>query len=125
MSEGKKETFGQVQIGDEDRKAIVAIFTVVRDEREVSVCEADDGTYVVATKSWLRQNNRELVQTVNVYTKETFVMMLEAMLLGAEYMGLNVGEESSRLHASDGHGIKFEYAGRGEPAFNKGQGDEK
>lgn len=112
------ESFGQLQSSDGTRQEITALFTVFRDEREVSVMQTDKGTIVVNTKSWLRDNDRKLVETTNVYTLETFVMMLEAMTLGAEYFGIDMMKQVEKLHASEG-GIQFEYAGRGEPDFSR------
>jgi hypothetical protein len=102
---------------DGKEQEVTALFTVFRDEREVTICTTESGTIVVCTKSWLRENNRELVQTVNAYTVETFAMMFEAMCLGAEYLGVDVKAEAAKLHASDDT-ICYEYAGRGEPNFS-------
>ena len=112
------ESFGQLQSIDGTKQEITALFTIFRDEREVSVMQTDKGTIVVNTKSWLRDNNRKLVEITNVYTLETFIMMLEAMTLGAEYFGIDVMKQVEKLHASEG-GIRFEYAGRGEPDFSR------
>jgi hypothetical protein len=112
------ETYGEIRLPNGDTESIVALFTIYRDDREVSVCETDKGSLVVSTKSWLKQNDRELVESVNIYTNQTFVMMAEAMMLGAEYLGINIQDELKLLHASDGDQIKYEYAGRGEPKFS-------
>jgi uncharacterized ubiquitin-like protein YukD len=112
------ETYGDLRLPNGQTEKIVALFTVYRDDREVSVCETDKDTIVVSTKSWLRQNDRELVQTVNAYTRETFAMMAEAMILGAEYLGMDLKEQAALLHASDANTIRYEYAGRGEPKFH-------
>lgn len=112
------ESFGQLQSSDGTKQKITALFTIFRDEREVSVMQTDKGTIVVNTKSWLRDNDRKLVETTNVYTPETFIMMLEAMTLGAEYFGIDMLKQVEKLHASEG-GIRYEYAGRGEPDFSR------
>jgi len=111
-----KESLGKLQMIDGKVQEVTALFTVYRDEREATVCQTEQGTIVVCTKSWLRENNRELVETVNAYTIETFAMMFEAMILGAEYLGVDIKAEAAKLHASD-HVIRYEYAGRGEPNF--------
>lgn len=112
------ETYGELRTPDGKTKKLVAIFTVFRDEREVTVAQTEDGSLVISTKSWLRDNNRELVHTVHHYTLETFAMMAETMLLGAEYFGIDMAAEAKRLHASDGK-CRIEFAGRGEPNFTK------
>ena len=112
-----QEDYGEVLLADGKREKISGIFTVYRDEREVTIAETVGGTLVVRTKSWLRQNDRKEVETINCYTKETFAMMLEAMCLSAEYLGFDVKEESKKLHG-DGQ-ICYEYAGRGVPNFAK------
>jgi len=117
MSEDQ-ETFGELRLPNGVVESITALFTLYRDDREVSVCETNNGTIVVSTKSWLKQNDRELVQTVNAYTKESFVMMAETMILGAEYLGIDLSRQAALLHASDDNQIKYEYAGRGEPNFS-------
>ena len=112
------ENHGQLSFPDGHTEIVVALFTIYRDDREVTICETDRGTIAVLTKSWLRTNNRELVQTINVYTKETFAMMAETMLLGAEYLGIDVMAEALKLHAGEGT-INYEYAGRGKPKFSE------
>ena len=112
------ETYGELRSPDGTVHQIVALFTIFRDDREVTIGETDAGTIVVSTKSWLRCNNRECVQFVNHYTRETLAMMAECIMLGAEYLGIDLAAESQRLHASDGE-LRFEYAGRGEPDFSK------
>jgi hypothetical protein len=110
--------FGKLSFPDGHTEKAVALFTIYRDDREVTICETDRQTIAVVTKSWLRKNNRELVQTINAYTKETFALMAEAMVLGAEYLGLDLNAEALKLHAGESK-INYEYAGRGEPSFGK------
>ncbi len=45
-------------------------------------------------------------------------MMAEAMILGAEYLGVDLNKQAMLLHASDDNQIRYEYAGRGEPKFS-------
>ena len=113
------ENLGEMLNKDGEVEKIVALFTVYRDDREVTVCETDQGTIVVSTKSWLRQNDRKLVEHVNAYTKETFAMMFEAMVLGSQYLQLDLTKEAMLLHASQENQINYEYAGRGEPNFKR------
>lgn len=111
-----EEPIGSFRTQDGKEQKIEALFSVFRDEREVTLLSTEAGTIVVSTKSWLRENDRKLVQTVNHYTLDTFAMMLETMLLGAEYMGLDIKKQMELLHA--GGAINYEYAGRGEPKFS-------
>ena len=104
--------FGKLSFPDGHTEKIVALFTIYCDDREVTICETDQETIAVATKSWLRKNDRKSVETINAYTKETFAMMAAAMVLGAEYIGLD-------LSAAGESKINYEYAGRGEPCFGK------
>ncbi len=118
MSRVESETYGDLRFPNGTTEKIVAVFTIYRDDREVSICETDTGTIVVVTKSWLRQNDRKLVETVNAYTRETFAMMAEAMILGGRYLGVDLTKQAALLHASDDNQIRYEYAGRGEPNFS-------
>jgi hypothetical protein len=111
-----QESFGKLQMADGSEQEIAALFTIFRDEREVTICQTDKGTIAVCTKSWLRENDRKLVETVNAYTIETFTMMVEAMCLGAEYLGIDLKAQAEKLHANE-QAIRYEYAGRGEPDF--------
>jgi hypothetical protein len=123
MSDTKKESLGTIRNQDGTTNEIVALFTTYRDDREVTICEAADGAIVVSTKSWLRQNNREMVETINIYTLETMAMMVETIMLGLEYFGVDIKKQMELLHASNGNQIKIEYAGKGEPDFGR-KGDE-
>ena len=117
------EPLGVVNVSGTD-ETIGKLFRVFREDREVTVYQTDQGTIVVETLSWLRKNDRKEVRTVNAYTLETFSMMLEAMHLGAEYLGLDLRKSIELLHASDGDRINYEYAGAGTPKFALAADDE-
>jgi hypothetical protein len=108
------QSYGEVTLKDGSVEQITAFFTIYRDEREVTICNTSEGSIAVLTKSWLKQNNRELVETLNLYTKETFVMAIEAILLGSEYLGIDLQDACAKLHADQG-AIKYECAGGTHP----------
>jgi hypothetical protein len=122
MSE-QTESLGTLNLSGTDED-IAKLFRVFRDDREVTICQTDQGTIVVETLSWLRKNDRKEVRTVNAYTLETFTMMLETMHLGADYFGIDVKKGLELLHASDGDRINYEYAGAGVPKFVQAAADE-
>ena len=111
-----KESLGTMCFPDGRKEGIATFFTVLRDEREVTIVRGVDGTISVCTKSWLLQNDWKLVESIVPYTHATFVMMLEAMMMAADYFGLDLKTEIEKLHASDGK-IQFEYGGNGVPSF--------
>lgn len=117
------ESIGTLNVSGADEN-IAKLFRVFRDDREVTICQTDQGTIVVETLSWLRKNDRQEVRTINAYTAETFAMMLEAMHLGADYFGIDLKKGLEQLHASDGDRINYEYAGAGEPSFKQSAADE-
>jgi len=116
----KEVDLGELQIRDGGgTEKITALFTVFRDDREATMARTEKGTLVVSTKSRLRENDHELVQTVYAFTPQTFALMAEAMMLGSKYFGIDLYALIASVHASDGDRIKYEYAGCGVPDFSE------
>ena len=118
INQDKNKPIGNVLFPDGSKEDIMAYFNVYRDEREACVLRTEKGNVIVQTKSWLRDNNHELVSTHYVLTKDTFVMLFDAMLLGAEYLGIDLNVERDE-------NIRFEYGGNGVPNFAKESGSKE
>lgn len=109
---------GEFHDSSGNTRKITGAFIIYKDEREVAVCQTDNGSIVVSTKSWLRENDRKLVEHISAYTPETFTMMFEAMVLSAKYFRLDLDKQIENLHSGENGKINYEYAGRGDPDFS-------
>jgi len=89
-----------------------AFVSIKRDEREAHVVKLADGSYAFQTASWLLVNGRERVAHSLRFTEDTYVLLMEAMHLGALYFGLDI-EERVRALANGKDELHFEYGGNG------------
>lgn len=98
----KPKSLGTVEIAGESVE-IRGLFRVFKEEREVLVVELADGSIAIETKSWLRRNDRKLVTTRAVFTRETFAMLAETIVLGSAYLEIDLKAIGLQLHGgSDG-----------------------
>ena len=114
MSENKSENkfVGEIET-PEGKLGVRAFIAIKRDERETVVFKLADDSFGFVTKSWLLQNERQEVTHQMRFTETTFVMLLEAMLLAADYFKLDMADGIKKL-ATDGNQISFECGGNGE-----------
>lgn len=106
---------GKVRFPDGTEDDVISVLCVARDEREVSIAKTRSGTIIIQTKSWLLENDRELVEYIWHFTPETFQVLYEAMVIGGNYIGHDFKAESQKIHASENGKIRIMYQGNGEP----------
>jgi hypothetical protein len=106
--EENKKPIGQVHTPD-GMMDVLSMFRTVRDDREVTMVRMADGSIGLVTESWLRKNNREKITTTHRYTEGTLAMMLQTIMLGASYIGLDLNKMVTDMAVSGN--IEFECAG--------------
>ena len=109
-----KEPIGQVETR-EGTIDVLSMFRTTRDDREVTLMRFADGSIGIVTESWLKVNERTKVVTSQRFSEGTLAMMLQTVLLGAEYIGMDV--KKSLQDVSIGDRIEYEYCGNGEFVF--------
>jgi hypothetical protein len=112
MSE-QKQSLGKLVTPDGKESEIIGYYCIYRDDREIKVYKTDDDTFLVQSESHLRENGHEKVTTTFCYTRSTFFMLLETLVMASTYFGHKLSDEVKKLHGSDG--VKVEYAGFAEP----------
>lgn len=95
--------------GDIEIRAFLRVF---RDERESTIVQLADDSFVLHTRSTLEENQGEVVQAALLLTRKTLIQLMEAAFLGTSYFGIDLQQEIVALASGDST-VDFECGGNG------------
>jgi hypothetical protein len=91
---------------------VLSMFRTIRDDREVTLMRLGDNSIALVTESWLKVNDRKQVTTSHRFTEGTLAMMLQTILLGAGYIGIDLKKAMKDMSVGDR--VEYECDGNGE-----------
>lgn len=82
-------------------------------ERDVYLLHLEDDTFAFRTQSWLMENDRSEVTHDLRFSRSTFAMLVEALVLGSSAFGVDL-QKHIETQSSD---ASVEYGGEGDFSF--------